>query len=596
MPTERRLAAIMFTDIVGYTALMAESEEKGHRVRARQGEVLRPLVEKYGGEWISHVGEETLSGFPSAVDGVNCALAIQAALDDESELRVRIGIHVGDVVVSEGSVHGDGVNIASRIRPLAEPGGICVSDEVQHAVRSQGNVETVPLGEHEFKNVGRPVSVFVVSGTAGKPPGRRSERPAEQSSHDTIQSLAVLPLENLGSPEQEYVADGVTDALIESLARVGPELRVISRTSVMGYKGTTKLAREIADELGVEFLIEGTVQRQEDRVLIRVQLIEARADAHRWAQSYERDLRDFFSVQREIARAVAGEIEIALKPEREPMLAATRPVDPEALDLYLRARTLMGPSTLVGSWGPPAIELLERSVALDPDFAESWVALAEAHINLRIFGYGAGSRGDLVTAREAAQRALELDAHLGAAHAVLGNVRLYYDWDFSGARTAFERAVQLGPGDPHALNGLAWCLTFVGLGKSPEAELLLERLLRVAPLDLFFRAERIRHFLFMREYERGIAEAERIREFDPEFVDGNIAYTYALLGRPEDAVPEMLAYMARGRAAFDRGREAFQRGSEGGGAAGPDTPTDPVGDGGRVRPQVLNCASFRHHR
>ncbi len=164
MPTERRLAAIMFTDIVGYTALMGEDEASGHRVRARQGEILRPLVEQYGGEWISHVGDETLSSFPSAVDGVNCALAIQAVLLAESELRVRIGIHVGDVVVSEGSVHGDGVNIASRIRPLAEPGGICVSDEVQHAIRNQENIETRPLGEQQLKNVGRAVSVFALSG------------------------------------------------------------------------------------------------------------------------------------------------------------------------------------------------------------------------------------------------------------------------------------------------------------------------------------------------------------------------------------------------------------------------------------------------
>ncbi len=154
MPTERRLAAIMFTDIVGYTALMAESEEKGHRVRERQGEILRPLVEQYGGEWVQHVGDETLSSFPSAVDAVNCALAIQAALQDESELRVRIGIHVGDVVMREGSLHGDGVNIAARIRPLAEPGGICISDEVQHAIRNQENIETVSLGEHQLNNVG----------------------------------------------------------------------------------------------------------------------------------------------------------------------------------------------------------------------------------------------------------------------------------------------------------------------------------------------------------------------------------------------------------------------------------------------------------
>jgi TolB-like protein len=386
-------------------------------------------------------------------------------------------------------------------------------------------------------------------------------RPAEDRAE--IRSIAVLPLKNLsGDSEQEHVADGVTDALIESLARVGPELRVISSTSVMQYKGGTKSAPEIADELGVEFLIEGTVQRQDDRVLIRVQLIEGRKDSHLWAQSYERDLQDFFSVQREIARTVAAEINVFLKPWRAPLLTATRPVDPEALDLYLRAVTRRGPGLLVRSWGPPSIELLERAVALDPDFAEGWVALAGAHIDSGIFGLGASSRDALVRGRETAQRALDLDVRLGAAHAALGNVRLFNDWDFFGARSAFERAVELSPSDPVALLGLAAYLRVVGLGKSPEADLLLERLLRVAPLDLYVRRWRQSHFLFTREYERGIAEAERIRELDPEFVAVDIAFNHALLGRPEDAAREMLAFLARGGAGTARVREASQRSFE----------------------------------
>jgi tetratricopeptide (TPR) repeat protein len=262
---------------------------------------------------------------------------------------------------------------------------------------------------------------------------------------------------------------------------------------------------------------------------------------------------------------VAGEIEIALKPEREPLLAATRPVDPEALDLYLRAVTLRGPSTLVASWGPAAIELLERCVAHAPDFAEGWVALAAAHIDLGIAGIGVRSRDDFVSAREAAQRALELDEHLGGGHAALGGVRLWHDWNFPGARSAFERAVELSPSDPHALHGLGGYLLFVGLGKSPEAEALLERLLRVAPLDLFYRADRLVHSIFTREYERGIAEVERIRELEPEFADANVPYLYFLLGRPDDGVREWLAYFARGGAAFDQLREAFQRGSDEGG-------------------------------
>ncbi len=204
---------------------------------------------------------------------------------------------------------GDGVNIAARICALSDGAAPYVSAEIHHAVRNQPKLRVRSLGAHDFKNVGRPIEVVQVHGSAGAP-SRVPALAVTQESRASIRSIAVLPLENLGSPEQEYVADGVTDALIESLARVGPELRVISRTSVMGYKGTTKLAREIAGELGVEFLIEGTAQRQGDRVLIRVQLIEARKDAHRWAESYERDLRDFFTMQREIARAVAAEVHV----------------------------------------------------------------------------------------------------------------------------------------------------------------------------------------------------------------------------------------------------------------------------------------------
>jgi adenylate cyclase len=588
--TERRLAAIMFTDLVGSTALMARSEELALAVKQRHRSLVRPLVERYHGRWIESPGDETLSTFPNSLDAVNCALAIQEGRSGDEDLRIHVGMHVGDVIDRDGEIHGDGVNIAARVCSLSDGGGICITGEVHQSVRNQANMQSTPLEERDLKNVGRAVSVFSVEGEPHPPSARGARsvtvlalaaavvlavgvggwwlgRPTVDAS--TIRSIAVLPLENLsGDPEQEYFADGVTDALIESLARVGPDLRVISRTSVMQYKRTTKPSPEIADELGVEFLIEGTAQRQDDRVLIRVQLIEAREDTHLWAKSYERDLRDFFSVQREIARAVAAEVHVALKPEREPLLAATRPVDPEALDLYLRAVTLRGPINLVASWGPPAIELLERSVALDPDFANGWVALAEAHSKLGFAGFGAGSRDDLVRSREASQRALELDAHLGAAHARLGFVRLNLDWDFSGARSAFERAVELSPSDPAALQGLATYLLIVGLGKSPEAELLLERLLRVAPLDLFYRAQRINHFLNTREYERGIAEVERVRELHPEYVDIVIAAHYRLLGQPEDADRELLAYLAGGGAAFEPLREAFQRGSEEGGYQG----------------------------
>ncbi len=240
---ERRLAAIMFVDIVGYTALMAASEAKGLRARERHRAVVRPLVEKHGGEAIEARGDESLAVFPTALDAVNCALAIEEALAGDGELRLHIGIHLGDFVVERGEVSGDAVNIAARIRSFAES-GVCVSGEVYHSVRNQPNVEASPLGEHELKNVGRSLTLFAIRGAPAAP--STTARPAA-GGRGPIRSLAVLPLENLsGDPSQEYFADGMTETLIADLGNLRA-LRVISRTSVMQYKSA--VARKIELEL-----------------------------------------------------------------------------------------------------------------------------------------------------------------------------------------------------------------------------------------------------------------------------------------------------------------------------------------------------------
>ncbi len=253
MPTERRLAAIMFTDIVGYTALMAESEEKALRARERHRALVRPLVQRYRGDAIEARGDESLSVFPSVLDAVNCGLAMQAEIEREPELALHIGIHLGDIVLRRGEVSGDGVNIASRICALSDGAALYVSGEVHQAVRNQPNFETTSVGEHQLKNVGRPVHVFRVHGEAGAPSPEPTSTAAP--ARGPIQSLAVLPLENLsGDPSQEYFADGMTEALIGDLAQIG-SLRVISRTSIMQYKGARRPLPEIARELNVEGII-----------------------------------------------------------------------------------------------------------------------------------------------------------------------------------------------------------------------------------------------------------------------------------------------------------------------------------------------------
>jgi adenylate cyclase len=343
-PTERKLAAIMFTDIVGYTAAMAESEQRGRRLRERHRELVRPLAGQYRGEVVDENGDELVLCFPSALDAVHCALAIQAELADDPELRLRIGINSGDVVFEGERVYGDGVNVASRIRPLAEPGGVCISDEVQHSIRNQPEIDATPLGEHELKNVGRPVAVYGVTGKVEPPqPAAGREEPAAEDlplpgmddltvpGFGGAPAIAVLPFDNLsGDPEQEYFADGLAEDLITRLSSAR-WLPVISRNSSFAYKGAPVDVKRVSRELAVRYVVEGSVRKDADRVRVSVQLIDATTGHHIWASTYDRRLRDIFAVQDEISDAIIGEIPSALG-RAERRRAATKA--PDSLDAW----------------------------------------------------------------------------------------------------------------------------------------------------------------------------------------------------------------------------------------------------------------------
>jgi TolB-like protein/Tfp pilus assembly protein PilF len=573
---ERRLAAIMFTDIVGYTVLMARDEEAARRARDRHEAVVHPLVERYHGQWIERTGDETLSSFSSALDAVSCALAIQNELSGDSELRVRIGIHQGDVTFDASGISGDGVNVAARVRPLAEPGGICISSEVHHSVRGRPDLDFRSLGEQELKNVDRPFAVFAVTGRASPPRPASAARKRRQTRRrlwaapmvgalivaalgawwlsrpaadaGPIRFIAVLPLENLsGDPEQEYFADGMTEALIGDLAKLG-SLSVISRTSVMRYKHTDRSLPDIAQELGVDAVIEGTVMRADERVRITVQLIDARSDTHLWADRYDRELRDVFALHSDVARAVAEQIRLELTSEERAALSASRSVDPRAYDAYVRGIQVSGALPLIRVWGPQAIEQFERAVELDPGFAEAYTALARARIQM----------GNFLKGRDAAERAVELDDRLSGAHAMRGLIRAWYDWDFAEARRDLERAMELGPSDPLAL--LGYSLFLMATGRVEEAIEVTERLLRVAPLDASFRDDRLKALFYARQYERVLEEAEQAREIDPAFEERAIADSYAMLGRLEAAHRTLVATDARCGEPCAWSREAQERG------------------------------------
>ncbi len=372
--------------------------------------------------------------------------------------------------------------------------------------------------------------------------------------------LAVLPLENLsGDPEQGYFAAGMTEALIGDLARIS-SLRVISRTSVMRYKQSDKSLPEIARELNVESILEGTVMREGDRIRVTAQLIDARSDTHVWNDSYDREMSGVLALQSDVASAVAEQIRLELTPEERVALSPPNPVDPEAYDAYLRGLQLRADPDRFGAL-LPAIEQLERAVELDPEFADAHAALAGARARLAS-GLLPQYRGEFPKAREAAEKALELDANLGRAHAVLALVQLY-EWDISGAGRAYERAFRLSPSDAWALGGYGFYLLMVG--RVEEGLAILGRRVRISPLDREARRLNARNLYFARLYERSLAEYQRLLNEDPEFTDILLHFVYYELGRLEEAQGAVVAYYLKCGPPCDSAREARERGyAEGG--------------------------------
>jgi TolB-like protein/class 3 adenylate cyclase/Tfp pilus assembly protein PilF len=554
--TERRLAAILFTDLVGSTALMGASEEAGLRAKERHRALVRAQVGRYHGRVVENPGDQTLSIFANALDAVNCALAIQEGTREEADLRLHVGIHLGDVLVRGGEVHGDGVNIAARLCSLSEGGRAFVSAEVFQSVRNQPNVEATPMGEHELKNVGRPVSVFALSGTAAAPAPRQEEAPDEArgrrlpravaaaaavvvvlagagwwlstsgpGSDGPIRSLAVLPLDNLSAdPEQEYFTDGMTEALTADLAKLG-SLHVISRRSAMRYKGYQGVGGqtlpEIARELNVDGVIEGSVLRAGDSVRITVQLIDARTDRHVWSENYQRDLRDVLALQGQVARAIARQIELELSPGEERRLAGPRPVDAEVQEAYLKGRYFLHKETPEDA--QKAVRYFEKAIQLDPDYALPYSGLADtlsctpahAWTSDGSVYYPHEPDAVLEKARSNALKALELDDTLAEAHNSMALVRAFGEWDWAGGEEDFKRALELDPSYwwPHFGYGLMLSIT----GRHDEAFEHLSHALAVEPLDVSTIIAVGETYARKGDHEKAIAHWEMAQEIDPDY-------------------------------------------------------------------------------
>jgi adenylate cyclase len=473
---QRRLAAILAVDVVGYSRLM-ERDETGTlaALKSRRKEILQPLVSKHHGRIIKLMGDGVLVEFGSAVNAVNCAVELQKAMDlanadadGDRRIVLRAGINLGDVMVEGSDLYGDGVNIAARLESLSEPGGLCISGSVFEHVTGKLPHLFVSLGPQKLKNIDRLIQVYRLAGINGS----GAVTSAIELPLPDKPSIVVLPFSNMSADaEQAYFVDGLTEDLITDLSKV-PELFVIARNSSFSYKGKSIDARQIARELGVKYVLEGSVRRVTNRVRINAQLIDAAVGGQIWADRYDRDLSDIFAAVDEvigkIVEALVGKLTAASLKERY------RPANLEAYDLCLRGRAEWAHSAEAGV---DAIPLFERAIALDPNYAEAyrWLAISQIYAWSH-FGRPMDPLRQLSMA--SAKRAVELDPNDSGAHWVLAYALLFERrWDESA--TEFEIALRLNPNDADVWAEFADLKTFEGRGV--EAIACAEKAFRLNP-------------------------------------------------------------------------------------------------------------------
>jgi adenylate cyclase len=552
----RRLAAILCADVVDYSHHM-QADEIGTlaALKGHFADLIEPRVRLHGGRIFNVAGDGLLAEFRSAVDALVCAVDIQsesarrnAASPNARQLWFRIGLNLGEVVVEGGDVLGTGVIVAARLQTMARAGGICLSDDLRRQVHGKVDVEFLDLGEHQLKNIAHQVKVFSAAGPASRQAGALAARPAPVTTRGP--ALAVLPFDNLGGdPDQAYFSDGITNDLITDLSRFR-ELGVIASHSVFTYKGKAIDVEKVARDLGVRYVVEGSIQRAKQAVRINVQLIDALENRHLWGERYKRDLADLFELQDEIVRSVTAiiatrvelyELEHSLRQPTESLAA---------YDVYLRGKAIWFDWTREAN--QKAQEYLRAAIALDPKFARAYSGLSFVLIQSALGGWADHPKAAIEEAFDLAQRAVGLDRLDFEAHAQLGFASLYCR-DFRRCMTAYDKALELNPNSADVLAEMADAL--VHMGRTAEGVEKIAQAKRLNPIcpDWYDWVLGIAAFHDGR-YEDALLAFEAVHDC-ANFLRSDLACVYVRLGRAEDArrvVADMLELQPDYRLATDR--------------------------------------------
>ena len=534
---ERRLAAILVADVVGYARLIRVDEEGTiAALKALRADLIDPKLGEHNGRIVKLMGDGMLAEFPSVVDAVRAAVETQQAvakhnsdLPKDKWIEFRVGINLGDVVIDGDDIQGDGVNVAARLEGLAEPGGICISAAVYDQVRDKLDMPFRDMGEQDVKNIDRPVRVWqwvagTAPGTAGAPAS-----PAPLALPDKP-SIAVLPFDNMSDEmDQEYFADGLTEDIITELSRF-QTFFVIARHSTFVYKGKAVKVQDVGRELGVHYVVEGSVRKAGDRMRVVVQLIEAASGNHIWAERYDHDLTDIFDLQDEVTRSIVAAIPGRLESADLNRIKRKRPEDMAVYDYVLRGK--MHHHRITKDDNAEALRLLDKAIEMDPEFAEAyaWKACTLG----QALGRGFGDNKEEIFAQnvEAVEKALSLDENNFECHWIMCEVRMMVD-RLEDAELHHQRAFDLNSNDPRVVAQRSELLTW--LGRPLEGADWARQAMRLDPYNAAGRAHLLGRALYLaRSYEDAIEAFRQVRV--PSFKHhAEIAACHAQLGSDEKA-------------------------------------------------------------
>jgi adenylate cyclase len=541
---ERRLAAILAADVAGSCRLIGIDEEGTlAQLKALRKTLFDPKIAEHRGRIVKNTGDGALVEFASVVDAVRCAVEIQRGMAEHSihvpevkRIEFRIGIHVGDIIIEDHDIFGDGVNIAARLEGIAEPGGACMSDDAYRQIRGKVEITFEDMGSQSLKNIAEPMRVWRVRIGTSSSPAMLTNPPTPTPALPDRPSIAVLPFQNMsGDPQQEYFADGMVEELITGLSR-SKSLFVIARNSSFTYKGKAVDIKQVGRELGVRYVLEGSVRKAGNRVRITGQLIDAATGAHLWADRFDSQLEDIFDLQDRVTRSVIGAISPHLE-RAEIERAKRKPTESlQAYDYYLRAIASLWRHTREENI--EALNLTKIANSLDPEFAVAYALGAYCYLQRKLFGWRMDAAQERVEARRLARRAIELDKDDPMVLAMAGNALAVVGGEVEEGTALVSRAINLDPNQAAAQYWMGW--EHLWRGDVDAGFEHFHSVLRLSPVDprLFFARMGIAYAHFMAgRYDEGTSWATSVVLEQPNVVHAQfiLAACHAMSGRVEEA-------------------------------------------------------------